>query len=869
VALNEFSWHVALVVLYAWLNNEWSGGLQQLTAARINNQKKNNNFHLMIKTGCVLSPFIQKQKTNSYDTKPDIFIGILIAFVFGVIATALQFSNKFLGIWGCLVTLAWIAMWIRQRSAFRREMIFGGIGVCLAFVLGFSHAKSTMNHALQDRLQRAQTVDVIVRVIGISDGVDENWRQVVEPVDEVNGLPKRWLLYPQFSVNTDHRQPVANLRAGELWRVSVKLSPPHGMASPAAFDQEQWLMTQHIGATGTLESATLVQSDAGGLRAALDKIDQFRNQLRDHLAQLDSPARGVLLGLLTGDSVLIDPDLRQLYQHAGISHLMAISGPHVVLAALMVAWMVQQILNLTPLIYLRVPRKFLLMPIVMLMVLGYALLAGWGVPAQRTVLMVGISTSLTLFGRLQSTYLILLIALSISLWIDPLAIYQSGLWLSFVATAILISLVRQPLPVGTWWQRAVQEFKHLVKLQVAMFVLLIPPTLAFFHQISLFSILVNLIAIPLIGFVIVPLALVALFIWPIWTGLADAVWILAAWMLEQLHGLLLKLPLVMFDDALTPVMLVGLSLAVLVWLAPRGSLPRWLIIPCVLPSVVVLMGMKPLFGAAHDAPVRVHVLDVGQGLAVLIQTKHHAMLYDTGAKRTDAREGMGERVVLPALSAAGVFHLDKMMISHADYEHIGGAAAVLARMPVAQVIGSSAVLDVPSEMCASGQHWQWDGVDFDVLAPMNEVQIFDDKDRSCVLRIRAPVQALGHGDGHRITLILMGDAGTEVEVQLLNTQAVVDNLLTADVLLLGDHGSDRASSDAFLSAVMPRREVISTSFMNQKYPAEAVLRRLRSKHIVIDSTVDSGTLTYDLGGKKDIEVTRYRDLYPWLVREHE
>jgi competence protein ComEC len=812
-----------------------------------------------------LNQFFSHSKTNSLDAKSDAFIWILVAFVIGVIGSALQFTNKFVGIGGCLVTLVWVVIRIRQRSVFRSEIVFGWFGVCLAFILGLSHANTAMTQALQDRLKAPQTLDAIVRVIGMSDGVDENWRQVVEPIKMIQGVPKRWLLYPQFSTNTEQRQPVADLRAGELWRVNVKLSPPHGIASPAAFDQEQWLMTQHIGAIGNLESATLMKSDAGGLRIFLDKVDRFRNQLRDHLAELDSPARGVLLGLLTGDSVLIDPDLRQLYQHAGISHLMAISGPHVVLAALMMAWVLQQILNVTPLIYLHVPRKFLLMPMVMIMLLSYALLAGWGLPAQRTVLMVGVSMLFTLWGRIQSTYLILLIALSIILLIDPLAIYQSGLWLSFVATAILISFARQPLPAGTWRQRTTQEVKLLFKLQAAMFVLLIPPTLAFFHQISLFSILVNLIAIPLIGLIVVPLALMALFIWPVWTGLADALWIFAAWMLEQLHALLLTLPLMMFYETLTPVMLVGLTLAVLIWLAPRGSLPRWLIIPCVLPSVLVLMGMKPLFGSKHDAPLRVQVLDVGQGLAVLIQTQHHAMLYDTGSKKIEAREGMGERVVLPALSAAGVFHLDTMMISHADYEHGGGAAAVLAKIPVAKMIGSSAVLNVSTEMCASGQHWHWDGVDFDVLAPRSDVQVFDDKDRSCVLRIRVPAQV----NSHRTTILLMGDAGTEVETKLLNEHAVVSDLLAADVLLLGDHGSNRASSDAFLSAVMPRRAVISTSFMNHKYPAEAVLKRLRSMHIVIDSTVDSGTLTYDLGGKNNIEVTRYRDLYPWLVRERE
>ncbi len=817
-----------------------------------------------------MSLFIHNPKANLQHIKLDVLNWILIAFVGGVMTTALQFNHKFVWILGCLVTLSFISMWkflpLKSLSfMFRRDMTVGVIASCLAFVLGFHLAQSAMSQALQDRLHAPQTVDAVVRVVGLSDGVDENWRQVVEPVTVMGDLPERWILYPKFSLSADHRQPVANLRASELWHVSVKLSPIHGNASLATFDQEQWLMTQHIGATGTLESATLVESNIGGLRSILDRVDRLRNALRDHLSDLDSPARGVLLGLLTGDSVLIDPDLRQLYQQTGISHLMAISGPHVVLAALMVAWLLQQVLNINPRIYLRVPRKFLLLPIVMLMVLGYALLAGWGVPAQRTVLMVGISTLLTLLGRLRSTYSIMLIALSVSLLIDPLAIYQSGLWLSFVATAILISLVRQPVPVGTRWQRFIQEIKLLIKLQISMFVLLIPPTLAFFHQISLFSVVVNLVAIPLIGLVVVPLALVALLIWPIWTGLADAIWILAAGMLEQFHALLLKLPLMMFYTALTPAMLIGLSLAVLIWLAPRGSLPRWLMVLCLLPSLVMLMGMKPLFGTTHDAPVRVQVLDVGQGLAVLIQTQHHAMLYDTGAKRSDAREGMGERVVLPALSAAGIFHLDKMMISHADYEHGGGAQAILARIPVNQVIGSSSILDVKTDLCVSGQHWQWDGVDFDVLAPWGEMQIFDDKDRSCVLRIRAPAEA----NGHRATMLLMGDAGAEVEVKLLQEHAVVGNLLKSDVLLLGDHGSDRASSDVFLQEVMPSIAVVSTSFMNKKYPADEVLERLRAKQIIVDSTVDSGTLTYDLGGKKGVEVSRYRDEYWWLRREHQ
>jgi len=173
-------------------------------------------------------------------------------------------------------------------------------------VFGLGYAQLTLETALDDRLKTPQTIETVVRVIGISDGVDENWRQVVEVIDPLPNIPKRWLLYPKFAISSEQRRPIANLQAGELWRVKVKLSPPHGIASPAAFDQEQWLLTEHVGATGSLESATLTNPEAGGLRLPLDRIDRLREHLRDHLSLLDSPARAVLLALLTGDRALID-----------------------------------------------------------------------------------------------------------------------------------------------------------------------------------------------------------------------------------------------------------------------------------------------------------------------------------------------------------------------------------------------------------------------------------------------------------------------------------------------------------------------------------------------------------------------------------
>ena len=769
---------------------------------------------------------------------------------------------------GLLLLPAWIAAQLLSRGTSVHPLRWLCVVLVLiaAVGLGLGLACQAMQAALADRLTVPQTVSAVVRVVGVSDGVDDNWRQVVELAVPQPGLPQRWLLYPKYTFDRAERHAVADLRPGEVWRVQVKLTPPHGIASPAAFDLERWLLTEHIGAMGSLESAQLVSEQGGGIRAGIDAVDRLRLGLRDHLADLDSPARGVLLGLLTGDRALIDPEVTQRYQQAGISHLLAISGPHVVLAALLVTWLLAQLLNRFPRIYLRIPRQIILLPVLVLIVVAYALLAGWGIPAQRTVLMVLLSAGLTVLRRDWPTSQILLTALAFSLWLDPLALYQSGLWLSFVATWLLISLVRDQrtvmLPAPSLLRRIGQAVRELVRLQVAMFILLIPLTVAFFHQIPLWSVLVNLVAIPLIGLVVVPVSLLALLVWPLWSGLADALWLVAAGVLEQLHAWLQWLPLQTVMLAPSPVALLALALAIGIVLMPRGSVPRWLIIPCLLPCLVPLWLPKPLFGAAHDAPLRIQLLDVGQGLAVLIQTRHHSMLYDTGAKRADARQGMGERVVLPALAAANIRQLDMILVSHPDYEHQGGAAAVWSGMQVQQILSSRPLLDIPSSPCLSGQHWQWDGVDFTVLAPWPDRQFFDDKDSSCVLRIQTPAP-------QATSILLMGDAGTEVEANLLADQVrAAPPRLAADLLLLGDHGGDRASSAVFLQAVQPKLALISTSFLNKHYPAVTVLQRLDAQHIPVLTTVESGTLTLDLGGQSPIVTSRYRDSAIWLQREH-
>jgi|GEM_PF-898806 len=789
---------------------------------------------------------------------------ILSAFVLGVMLAAALRGVGSVWVWSWVPLV--VGWFLFEQVPHRLYPWLISLLMLCAFGYGLGEGRSAIETGLADRLQSPMTIDADVRVMGISDGVNEHWRQVVRCLDprcRSGELPEDWLIYdkPYFGHRRSDTLPVTAMRPGEIWHVALQLRPPHGIASPAAFDTEEWLLTSHIGATGTVKSALRVDADSHGLRLPLDLMDRYRLSLRERIAGLDTPAYAVLLSLVTGDRALVDPAVQALYQQAGISHLLAISGPHVVLAAFMFAWLVQRVLNLRPRRYLLVPRPYLLLPLMMVMVVVYACLAGWGVPTLRTVLMFGLSSGLALVERRWPTSQILLMALAITLWWDPLSIYQSGLWLSFVATAILLSLVRHTEESPYLWQRYWLLLKHTVQLQLAMFILLIPVTLYFFHRIPLMSVVVNLVAIPVIGGVVVPLALIALAISWVWSGMADALWIFAAGWLEQLHAWMQWLPLPAWTATLSGVSACGLVLALVILRAPKGSVPRWLVLPCLMPLVVPIgaasLGVEQHFGAAHDAPLRVQVLDVGQGLAVIIQTSHHTLLYDAGPKRADAFDGMGERVVLPALATSHITHLDKLIISHASFEHDGGFDAVRAQIPIDEIVSSKRIWDVPTSFCAAGESWQWDGVDFAFLAPWYDdtwANLWDEKDHSCVLRI-----STRSASGQPVSMLLMGDAGEATEARLVQS-----GVLTSNVLLVGDHGSDRASNPLFLQAVKPQIAMISTSYLNRKYPSAQVVDQLKAAGSRIYTTADHGSLTIDLGGRKPIEVAAYRDQYEWL-----
>ena len=717
--------------------------------------------------------------------------------------------------------------------------VFSAIVISLAAI---SYGQSTLQQRLAERLLQPQRITVVVRVVGLSDSVESTWRQVVKPVEPITGLPSRWLLGLPYTADPQAAAAPPSMRAGELWQVEVKLTPVRGRASRGAFDLERWLILERgVGAQAELLSAKRLNLPA--TLSLIEQVDQLRLRLREHFQTFSSDSRGVLLGLLTGDRALISNQDQQLYQQAGIAHLLAISGPHVLLAAAVLTWAFGLILNCFPRLYLRMERPRWLLPIFVLAVVGYALLAGWQLPAQRTVIMTALVAGLAWWRLRWPTFKLLTVAAAILLLFDPLAVLSAGFWLSFGAVWVLLWLARRSSETGhdlPLSQRLWLRIKQFVTLQWLITLGLLPLVLAVFGQFSWVAIPVNLVAIPLLSFVVLGLNLLGLLLWPFLPILADQVWQWDLWILQQFHqGLHLLLdgrPQLVWQHRLSGVALVAGLLLVLVWLLPRRVLPLSL-------SGFLLL---PLFYPNHEqAALQVRVLDVGQGLSVLLQTPNHQMLFDTGTASA------AQQVVIPTLSAYGIKSLDQLLLSVPDQQQMGGMQAITERLKVRQISGSFEDTQIKIQPCAAGQTWTWDGVLFEMLAPWPEVAQMDRRELSCVLRVTTAPNAFGQR--HRV--LVMGGAGqlTEQMLRLL----CVD--LQADLLILGQ--GKTANSVDFVQVVQPRYAVWSAARV--KPNEQQKIEEIKQLGIQVDQTGLEGTLSYQLGGEVIVRLA-WRDERVWL-----
>lgn len=635
--------------------------------------------------------------------------------------------------------------------------------------------------------------------------------------------------------------PALELRAGQRWRLPVRLRRPHGSLNPHGFDLELWMFEQGLGASGHVRAAAgrgaeLLQEDAG------EPVLRLRQRVRDaiFLEVADPVAAGVLAALVVGDQASIGREEWDLFRVTGVAHLMSISGLHVTMFAWLAAGVLGRLWRLHPALMHAVPAPMAARWGGLAGAAAYAAVAGWGVPAQRTVWMLATVVVVRSLGWRWPAWAVLAAAGTVVTAADPWALLQPGFWLSFVAVALLMASspggVEASRPAAGRLRSAAQALgrglSEGLRTQAVATIGLAPLTLVFFQQLSLVGFVANLVAVPLVTFVVTPLGMLGV-AWPaLWSAAGVAVTTLADF-LQRLAGW----PLAVWQAAAAPawavaVGLCGGALAIL----PLPWRLRLLALPLFLPLLV------PPVTRPAEGRFEAVVADVGQGTAVLVRTRRHLLVYDAGPQYSPESDA-GQRVLLPLLIARGEAGIDRLMLSHRDTDHVGGARALLAHRRVGDLSSSLEPAHPlrqggpPHHDCAAGQQWQWDGVRFKVLhpAPGEPAALagpngaFATPPRrvgatpnavSCVLHVQ---------DAQGRALLLTGDIEAMQELRLLEQSAPA---LRAEVMLVPHHGSRTSSTPGFIEAVGPRVAVAQAAYRSRfGHPAPDVVARYVDREV--------------------------------------
>jgi len=674
---------------------------------------------------------------------------------------------------------------------------------------------------------------------------------------------------------------IPDIQPGQRWRLTIRLKRPHGSANPSGFDYEYWLLEEGLRATGSVRPGVDLDADVSDedlpsteARTSTRKLSEFvwtgghvvervRAKLRERvfaaLAQgrplaESAPYAGVIVALIVGDQRAIDPSDWVVFNRTGIGHLVSISGLHVSMLAALGAWIVFGLWRRHPARCARLPAHQAAAAAGTLVALLYCLLAGFGVPAQRTLYMIAIVAFALWTRRIGSVSRVLCIALALVVAIDPWAVMGSGFWLSFTAVAAIFYVTsgRLVAVADTRLRRAWQAMRVAARVQWAVTLALTPLTLLFFNQVSLISPVANAVAIPLVSFVVTPLSLAG----------AVLPTLVGTWLLRTAHAIVALLASWLQVLSATPIAVwsgatpnapafVCAMIGVAWWLAPRGIPLRW----------TGALWMVPLFAWPPDRPmpgeVRLTALDIGQGTTVLVETNATSTLYDTGPSYAPDNDA-GNRIIVPFLRARGIATLDTMVVSHNDNDHSGGALSVLRAIDVRQVRSSLApeapIVRASSRhtRCEAGQSWSADGVRFDLLSPSADVYLpragrapAKPNALSCVLRVEA--------EGH--VMLLTADIEKPQETAIVERSR---DALAADALLVPHHGSRTSSTAGFLEAVRPSLAIVQSGYLNRfGHPRPDVLARYDARGIEVLRNDRDGAVTVTMG-RDGLGIDRYR-----------
>ena len=754
--------------------------------------------------------------------------GILIGFSFGAILNVLCYEYT-----SYIVVISSItALVCLLRSRERKYFIF-----CISIVIGilWINEKIEARHNTQSALPLNNTIATVnVRIIS-PPKVSGIQTQIDVDVISVNGETTQGMFrLACYSC-------IYNFTLGERWVLNVRLKPIHGLSNPGGFDYEKWAFSRGIIAKGSIVGSFGRQ--IGEHTYVHIKRREIFNFINSQLA--DRSVKGVIQAISVGIKHNISDTQWAIFSATGTGHVISISGLHVslVFGFFMIAGSL--VCRLCPPLLLKIPAKTVGVYCAIMPTIGYALLSGFSMPTIRALIMIGVFTLAYLIHRRIRPWFSFLLAVTIILIVDPFAPLSAGFWLSFLAVASILfwlQLERNKHEITdpllhvehAWIARWLMSVAKIFRLQLMISLAVIPVSLVFFDIAPSLSPFFNLIVVPYFSIFVLPLTLLGMVFWLIGlTPGAEVMLSTAASCMEFLEYLLTTIHNAGFIEALSGITIaipIGLLISAALFIYySRIKMITIALLTCLIMGFVSL-NMSTAEKKLHNEEFVVDVLDVGQGLAVVIRTQTSTVLFDAGVRFSD-RYDMGKIVILPWMNKHHISHLSHVVISHTDRDHLGGFKTVQKHMQIDQVLSSGVSITEDTIACLPEHSWTVDGVDFRFLWP-NKKTTGDTNNESCVLHVSSQFGSV----------LLPGDIETEVEYELVKQ---FDATLNSDVLIAPHHGSNTSSSLPFLNAVSSKISIVSRGYMNSfGHPHPDVLERLDAVKTETMDTAINGAITF-------------------------